>query len=170
MKEKKSILDRLGVKKEKSEEEKALDREMEKAWRLYGNEVDAFLDNAKLDQEFEKLEKSKFVSRPKVEINVSNSPNTETKPAPLPDYIKKLVENGGIQGSKAHRFARDAKLRKMLESQIARKDQSPQPPQAAQPTELPDYIKKLVENGVIQGSKAHRFVYDAKLRKMLESQ
>ena len=150
------IFNILGAKskKEKTEEEKALDREMEQAWKLYGKEVDAFLNDAKVDEEFEKLEKSKY-ARPKIDIKVSQNENTVyNKDVPLPDNIKKLVEQGEIQASKAKRFVLDPELKKILSER-----ETDQP--------LLEELKKRVERGEIQESKSKRFLLDPELRKTL---
>ena len=156
------IFNRLGAKskKEKTEEEKALEREMEQAWKLYGNEVDAFLNDTKMDKEFEKLEKSRF-ARPKMDIKVSHNKNTarnESVPhnedVPISDNIKKLVEQGEIQASKARRFMLDPELKEIISD---REKDCP----------VSEELKKLVEQGEIQGSKARRFMFDPELRKII---
>ena len=139
--------DPLGKKKKiKSQEELELEREIERAWALYGKEVDAFLNNTANTAEFEKLEKSKY-ARPKVEIQVAH-----TQKLSLSDDIKKLVEGGEIQASKAYRFMVNPELKSML----AKKEES-----------LPDELVEKVLAGEIQESKARRFMINPELRKML---
>ena len=121
---------------------------------MYGKEVDAFLDNAKIRREFEDLEKSKYATRPKLKVRVISEKDT-----PLSEDLKLRVKRGDIQASKAYRFMADPELKKML----SRKELS-----APQDALLPEDLKKRVERGEIQGSKTRRFMTDPRLRAMLQ--
>ncbi|MDR2484832.1 MAG: hypothetical protein LBD55_05510 [Treponema sp.] len=130
-------------------------KEAEQAWALYGNEVDAFLEDAKIRREFEGLEKSKYAARPKLKARV-----IAEEDAPLPEDLKLRVERGDIQASKARRFMADPELKKMLFREGLA---------APQEALLPEGLKKRVEQGDIQASKARRFMTDPQLRAMLQA-
>jgi TusA-related sulfurtransferase len=100
------IFDIAGSKKtrEQIEQEKEL-----RAWTDYGQEVEDFLKDAHLEGEFERLEKSKYATRPKVTVQVIDDKDT-----PLSDDIKLRVKRGEIQASKAYRFMTDPELRAMF--------------------------------------------------------
>ncbi|MDR2534763.1 MAG: hypothetical protein LBD29_01860 [Treponema sp.] len=147
------IFDLFGSKKTQKQIEQ--EKEMEQAWSQYGKEVDAFLDSAKLNQAFERLEKSKAVTRPKLTVQVMRE-----KDALLSIDIKLRIKRGEIQESKAYRFMVDPELKPML---------YPENPEQSAPKELvlSEDLKKRVYQGEIQGSKACRFMTDPELKSLL---
>ncbi|MDR0562176.1 MAG: hypothetical protein LBG73_05755 [Spirochaetaceae bacterium] len=144
------IFDFLGSKR-KTQEEIEQEKEAERAWALYGKEVDGYLEDAKLNQAFKNLEKSKAVTRPKVEVRKIRDEDT-----PLSIDLKLRIKRGEIQESKAYRFMLDPELQGML---YAKPEASQEP--------LSEDLKGRVDRGEIQGSKARRFMTDPELRAML---
>jgi hypothetical protein len=108
------IFDMFGGKKQR-EEEREKEREKERAWALYGKEVEAFLTSDTMRQEFEQLEKSKAVSRPKLKLQVSRE-HEKDKEKPLPVDLALGVGRGEIQRSKARRFMTDPELQALRSS------------------------------------------------------
>ena len=155
------IFDMFGGKKQR-EEEREKEREKERAWALYGKEVEAFLNNDKMDREFEQLEKSKAVSRPELKLNVSRE-----KEAPLPVDLALRVKRGEAQESKVRRFMTDPELQALLYG-AGKKPEAPEAasPEKSPPTLSPD-LKQRVALGEIQRSKAHRFMTDRELQALL---
>jgi hypothetical protein len=140
----KRLFDTFGIKK--SGEQQNQEREMERAWALYGNEVDEFLKGN--DGVFEGLEKSKYITRPKLEVAVIREED-----APLSIDLALRVKRGDLQASKAHRFMTDPELRKILA--------------LSGQTRLSEDLMLRVKQGDIQASKARRFMTDPELRKIL---
>ncbi|MDR0525569.1 MAG: hypothetical protein LBG90_06830 [Spirochaetaceae bacterium] len=102
------IFDFFGSKKKTSEDIEQ-EKEAERAWALYGSEVEAYLENTKQNQAFRDLEKSKAVSRPKLRIRMM-----QEEQEPLTIDLMLRVKRGEIQESKARRFMQDPELAKLL--------------------------------------------------------
>ncbi|MDR0568757.1 MAG: hypothetical protein LBG87_06085 [Spirochaetaceae bacterium] len=153
------IFDFFGSKK-KSQEEIEQEREAERAWALYGKEVDAYLTSAKLDQDFKDLEKSKAVSRPSVRVRAVRDEDT-----PLSLDLKLRIKRGAIQESKAYRFMLDPEFKALLaaEGHISSSERVTAQTEPALSADL----KGRVARGEIQGSKARRFMTDPALRALL---
>jgi hypothetical protein len=150
------IFDTFGGKGGKKQAEREREREKDRAWALYGKEVEAFLNNGgdTLQSEFEKLEKSKAATRPPVKTRLARE-----EEAPLPLDLALRVKRGEIQGSKARRFMTDKDLQPLLsgEGVPARTCAEEHPPA------LPLDLALRVKRGEIQGSKARRFITDKDL-------
>lgn len=136
----------------KKQEQTAQEREAEQAWALYGKEVDAYLEDARLNRAFKDLETSKAVTRPPLAVKVAREEDT-----PLPLDLALRVKRGEIQASKAYRFVLDPELKAFLSTEPPR----PQPPA------LSADLQRRVGRGEIQASKAYRFMTDPDLRALL---